>query len=430
MRIRINRRWFRTSFAWLRKCGIRTISVIGLITFFFILIVLISLSSSEGSGKVVVQEGMTSIPMLIVRRDKCDACYGDTFCSNVLKGSIVMDIPHKATGMSSKGVYIGQWEGKTIVVKTGVTIDRFMTFDRCLCKTVFKVPDCDVPMAISNVSKIDIDVIRKLQSKVHGRPLYYSYCASTELLNQLSLRYARYTPNRATNFLFTSLVLNPEFAFLNYFTKYENWLFPDYYGSCGRISIVEHGGSPLETFLDNSFKERAEIASILLKSLMSLISDNHQWAIYYLDVNHENILYNEKSKMISFVDLNDIVVLRKFEESQREIEICNEKCMYKDIILSSLERHKCTTVGYQAENSIFASTCAQILTDSTEIRQKFGNKLFGETITKGLLHSASRDTYSKIHELIAECVYENHPNGRFQAVHKLINVLKNVVSSA
>lgn len=127
--------------------------------------------------------------MLIVRRDKCDACYGDTFCSHVLKGSIVMEIPHKATSMSSKGVYVGQWEGKTIVVKTGVTIDRFMAFDRYLCKAVLKVSDCDVPSAISNVSKIEIDTIRRLQSKIHGRPLYYSYCASKELLNELSYRY-------------------------------------------------------------------------------------------------------------------------------------------------------------------------------------------------------------------------------------------------
>lgn len=116
--------------------------------------------------------------------------------------------------------------------------------------------------------------------------------------------------------MFTSLVLNPEFAFLNYFKKHDNWLFPDYYGSCGRISIVEHGGSPLETFLDNSFRERAEIALILLKSLISLMYNNSKWSIYYLDVNYENILFNEKTRAISFVDLNGIVILRKADDNR------------------------------------------------------------------------------------------------------------------
>ncbi|CAD5123752.1 DgyrCDS12066 [Dimorphilus gyrociliatus] len=372
---------------------------------------------------------MTSIPMLIVRKDKCDACYGDNFCNHVMKGSIVMDIPHKATAMSSKGAYVGQWEGKSIVVKTGAGTDRFMMFDRYSCNTVFQTPDCDVTSSISNISNIDIDIIRNLQVKIHGRPLPFSYCSSNDLLNELVAGYSRYPINRATNFLFTSLVINPEFAFLNFFTKNHNLPFPRNYGSCGRVSIIERNGSPLETFLDNPFKERAEIAFHILKSLKSLINDQDRWSLSYLDLSYENILYNEKSKSILFTESGNLVISQKINYDWTALGLCNENCMSKEAIYKILENQNCASFTYQAAHSMFATVCAQILTDSNDIRKKFGNKLLGETIPKGLLHSSTDDVSKSLQELLSQCVTESLVNGRMNAVKKLMAILKNIINS-
>lgn len=49
-------------------------------------------------------------------------------------------------------------------------------------------------------------------------------------------------------------------------------------------------------------------------------------------------------------------------------------------------------------------------------------------MTRGLLHSASRESYQDIRDILSECVIETRPNGRIKAIHRLMSALKNIFS--
>jgi len=58
-------------------------------------------------------------------------------------------------------------------------------------------------------------------------------------------------------------------------------LAPEVYGACGRMVVVEHGGRMLETFINASFVERADLALQLIALMKKLWVTNLRIEDYF-----------------------------------------------------------------------------------------------------------------------------------------------------
>jgi hypothetical protein len=90
-----------------------------------------------------------------------------------------------------------------------------------------------------------------------------------------------------------------------------NWPTPKYFGACGRLIIEEYIGLPLTEFVQNTWIQRAQIASSLLDAAYKFTFKNPDFAFYPTDVSMDNIAVNDQNKAI-FVDLENIIIVNKY----------------------------------------------------------------------------------------------------------------------
>jgi len=111
--------------------------------------------------------------------------------------------------------------------------------------------------------------------------------------------------------LFTVLKINFEPIVLKLFRKEENWPFPLYYGSCGRVLIESFEGQTLNAYLPSPFLLRVKIAKALLESLFRLDANELDLAVYMVDLSFENVAFNEKTGRVYFIDTESVVITDK-----------------------------------------------------------------------------------------------------------------------
>ena len=88
------------------------------------------------------------------------------------------------------------------------------------------------------------------------------------------------------------------------------WRFPEYYGSCGRLSIFSHGGSSLSRFLSSSWLKRASLALQLLELAFLFSKNSLGIAIYPTDWTAENFSVDSEG-VVRLIDLENILVVNQ-----------------------------------------------------------------------------------------------------------------------
>ena len=132
------------------------------------------------------------------------------------------------------------------------------------------------------------------------------------------------------------------------FPQRENWPFPNYYGSCGRVIIESYHGKTLNNFIEHDFLTRAKISKLLLEALKTLTTNEHNVSLYLLDLGYENVSYDEPSDKIYFIDVEDVLIVDKlaarnetsyvmpFDDCSGETTDClkyqaEELCQFRDV---------------------------------------------------------------------------------------------------
>lgn len=106
------------------------------------------------------------------------------------------------------------------------------------------------------------------------------------------------------------LLVNPEPLVLTTFPSADGWPFPEFYGSCGRVAIVEDCGRPMDEFLDSDFATRVDLALQVLDIATVMTDKDKDLSLFLTDWSLSNFAVNPKGK-VTLVDLENIVIVNR-----------------------------------------------------------------------------------------------------------------------
>ena len=84
------------------------------------------------------------------------------------------------------------------------------------------------------------------------------------------------------------LIINPEPLVLTTFPAEEGWPLPKFYGSCGRLAVIQDAGYPLSSAVEEPFKIRALMALQVLKMAKKFTRGDPHLALYLTDWSMDN----------------------------------------------------------------------------------------------------------------------------------------------
>ena len=92
------------------------------------------------------------------------------------------------------------------------------------------------------------------------------------------------------------------------FPPESGWPFPKFYGTCGRVIVVEDAGPTLDAYLDKSWGTRVHLALSVLQLARQLTLNTDGWALYLTDPSMENFAV-DKDLDVKVVDLEHVIVV-------------------------------------------------------------------------------------------------------------------------
>ncbi|XP_063704293.1 uncharacterized protein LOC134833776 [Culicoides brevitarsis] len=183
----------------------------------------------------------------------------------------------------------------------------------------------------------------------------------------------------------------------------------------GLTSVTEFKGQSLMDFVNDSFKTRLKIAKLLLEGVLQLTSDPilEGFRIYLTDLTLDNIVFASETEKISFVDLDNVILVDSHAFKDPKTLHVHEKFECNGCFAYSIE-DVCSAPT--SDINIFA-VCQLLLEDLYENR------------SKGFLFSAEKgETYPEIWRELQKCVYCKQPNcDRFKSASILIEIFENVL---
>ena len=103
------------------------------------------------------------------------------------------------------------------------------------------------------------------------------------------------------------LLINPEPLVLMTFPAEEKWPVPKFYGSCGRLAVVEDVGEPLTSVIDEPFSKRARLALQVLEIAKQFTRGDSNLALYLTDWSMDNFVVDNKGLLLCkfLINLNN-----------------------------------------------------------------------------------------------------------------------------
>ena len=215
-------------------------------------------------------------------------------------------------------------------------------------------------------------------------------------------------------------MLNPEPLLFMTFPKEENWPFPAYHGSCGRLSVFDYAGQkPISEAYFMPWEERVKIARQLLKMAEKFtFNEDEMISIYLTDWSADNFILDEFG-VVTAVDGEGVVLVdRKLVQERKSpgwdvkhtASICggNKFCFHPEDL--------CT---HSHSDLNFVGVCAGFLANSP----------FNKQMPRGLLYGIPAEVNRKhplLGRLLEECARPTHPGGRFEAAKEISEILQNV----
>jgi hypothetical protein len=212
-------------------------------------------------------------------RDKCPACYGKSKCGEFNDGSVQFKTwTHLPLfrNLNVKNVYLGEQNNKLVILKRLGRTAEMVDIDNQICRKGHLLDGCDVSDAIKHT--VSMSGTKWMAEYLKGMS-DMTMCPTERLLERIFDRYqekidAIQLSAVEKNYLITTLMVNQEPILLQVlillacplilcvffnrqtFPREEGWPFPAYLGACGRMVMMEHGGTPIREFLHAPFPER------------------------------------------------------------------------------------------------------------------------------------------------------------------------------
>ena len=105
------------------------------------------------------------------------------------------------------------------------------------------------------------------------------------------------------------LIINPEPLVLTAFPAEEGWPVPKFYGSCGRLAVMEDVGNPLSSVVNEPFTKRARMALQVLKIASQFTRNDPNLALYLTDWSMDNFAVDTTGLFSSYFNAFCLILL-------------------------------------------------------------------------------------------------------------------------
>ncbi|CAG5055365.1 unnamed protein product [Parnassius apollo] len=257
---------------------------------------------------------------------RCPACYGVSICPELYSNQIILQSERHWSGVfNAKNIYYGYTKSNRKIILKKLAHDwELRKFDSNICKKLNLKDDCK-PIHLLNSSNVDEKLLSIVQFNFTWPdseprkglvmcPYAYSiYDFIKPLLDKRTLNYKSEMIN-----IWTMLSINPEPIILQILPKSHGWPVPTYAGVCGRLEVVAHEGEPISSLLHIKWHRKLKYAKKILDAAMDFTFKHDRFRFYLMDWSLDNIVANEKDE-ISFVDLEDVIVLDKHISPRKDL---------------------------------------------------------------------------------------------------------------
>lgn len=330
--------------------------------------------------------------------------------------------------VNGKNVYYADYSGQKVVLKKFAHDFELQALDETICKkSKIERPKCRPEHHIRFLtSRVSVDSKFKtldltgLKTVVETTDNDFTGCFRSQSLLDFLVKRATYHAARPSlDHILTMILANPEPLVLMSFPSEEGWKFPKYYGSCGRLAVVEYCGRRLSEFGQADFKVRARLSAQLLQMAFDLTKNMHGLALYLTDWSTDNFAVDHRN-VLTVIDLEHVVIVDQSlvrETSAPGWNVPHTSASYgcSDCFSYSLE----DLCSHETSDNNLFGVCQGILAPNA----------FSTDIPEGLLHSIPENirlSHPLLPRLVTECGTPSQPGGRFEAAIQLLEILKQI----
>lgn len=237
--------------------------------------------------------------------------------------------------------------------------------------------------------------------------------------------------------IWINLIVNSQILLLPKLKSFE-FSIPQIYGICGFTIIQTYEGKSLiEIYKNFSFNLKLQITKQLFESIFKFTNGYLGYRLYLTDLNLDNIVYNIETKKISFIDLDNIIIVdslylnrtRKINNKIKEEYYNNNEISYSNWF--NIHKHEIincngcfayvpTDICSYHKSDINLYAICQLLREDLYGNQKNG---FLYPIPENFLKK-----YPNFMNLLNECVEcKGKCKNRFESATYLLKLLKEIV---
>lgn len=325
-----------------------------------------------------------------------------------------------------KNVFYGEFNGTRVVVKKLAHDSELQELDQKLCqRSAFERTNCKVSQAMrtflagndTTTALLDFMYSVRTEQDITTCPTRRLITHVMNAVETNVLTVARREDGlRVPDVIAYTASVNPEPLVLQSFQHSDDWPFPEFLGSCGRVVLVKDCGDPLSQFESAEWLVRVGLALQLLDIAQLLTANPTDFALYLTDVSLDNFAVDAAGR-VKVVDAENVIIVdrRQIVEDRKlgwEVPSQHLVDMCKDCLSFSSE-DLCS--HYLADHNHFA-ICSGILAP----RAFYSSQ-------GGLLHSIPEEAERK-YSLSAILTACDQPFGRnqtrFDAAYKLRQALR------
>ncbi|BET00033.1 chromosome 3 open reading frame 58 [Nesidiocoris tenuis] len=253
-------------------------------------------------------------------RSLCDyeskpVIYGDGQCENIFNDRITVKNPGilntLMTYLSPKAVIKGTLDNRGVCLKR-LSTENEAEFADLLFFSIFR----NVELTDMAIPLVKIEILKNIINH-EPTPQFYNgvqkliFCPKLNKIDQLLVHVPDFDFGNVLKYVevWTSVLLNAEPLILQILQP-PSWPVPVFYGSCGRMIVVEDCGTILTDFKNNPWEERAHLSVQLLQAAFNFTFNHPDLAFYFTDTSPDNIAVDER-RNVRFIDLEHVIIVEK-----------------------------------------------------------------------------------------------------------------------
>ncbi|KAK9713022.1 Protein-kinase domain of FAM69 [Popillia japonica] len=244
--------------------------------------------------------------------EKCPYCYGNGMCTAFNTKDVRVSFLSLINILNYKNIYYGEYNNIDVIVKKLASSDELRRFDDYVCYENRLDNGCDLGL-IDDQQNYTQKILDYMNGNINEfKPFKVCSKAAAEVLYD---EFLKAKPDDVDNKsylknVWTTLKINVEPLILQLLNPDKNWPVPKYYGSCGRLAVIENRGLTLYDKIKQPWIDRAYLSLQLLQGARNFTFDHPHLRFYLTDISADNIAVDDSLKL-TFIDLENMVVLHE-----------------------------------------------------------------------------------------------------------------------